>query len=107
MMGIELGRQLALLGAEFAVAPPDAEQTSAQLGAERWRMLGDRMRAHLASGDSAVRRLRDELGLSETSYWLTMLCAGVEFYPDAAAAISLLAEDERLHLVTPLIFARL
>src|SRR5207248_1456030 len=31
----------------------------------------------------------------------------VEFYPDAAAAISLLAEDERLHLVTPLSFARL
>jgi len=107
MTGIELGRQLALLGAEFAVAPPDAESGAQQNAAERWKALGQRMRAHLASGDPAIRRLRDELGLSEVAYWLTMLCAAVEFYPDAAAAISLLAEDERLHLVTPLCFARL
>src|SRR5262249_52414459 len=111
MTGLHLGRQLALLGAEFAVAPPEGEAANGadvrRSDVERWRALGQQMRAHLASGEPSVRRLRDELGLSEVSYWLTMLCAAVEVFPDAAAAISLLAEDERVHLVTPLSFARL
>ena len=53
------------------------------------------------SADPARVRLCDELGLDAHAYWLVMLCAAVELHPEAAAAVSLLAEDPRAQLPTP------
>lgn len=111
MSGIELARRLALLGAESNVATPPDRLVRAEQG---WEVVPERwseLRAELAAGwddpDPASRELIDDLGLSPASYWLLMLCAAVELYPDAAAAASLVAEDERVHLITPVTFARL
>ena len=56
--------------------------------------------------DPLLRRARG-LGLSRLSYWLFALCAAVELYPEAAAAVSIVAEDARIQLVTPTVFGRL
>jgi hypothetical protein len=102
---------MALLGAECAVREPEDEVTDAHRGfslhEDRWAALGEGMRAHVEARGPMVRRLIKRLGLSEASYWLVQLCVAVEVYPDAAAAVSLISEDERLHLVTPSCFARL
>jgi SpoVK/Ycf46/Vps4 family AAA+-type ATPase len=127
MRGIRLARELAMLGAESAAAVPPDQLVDAHAGwpvhAERWAALGARMRAYAGgepeagAGESAPRlepeelalreRLRGEFGLTEPGYWLVLCCAAVELYPEAAAAMSILAEDERVHLVTPMAFARL
>ncbi|NMO21853.1 ATP-binding protein [Pyxidicoccus fallax] len=119
MKGIRLARELAMLGAESAMAVPPDQLVDAHAGwsvhAERWAALGARMRGHAEGGpqeatdeDSALReRLRGAFGLSEAGYWLVLCCAAVELFPEAAAAMSLLAEDERVHVVTPMAFARL
>ncbi|NOK36374.1 AAA family ATPase [Corallococcus exercitus] len=65
------------------------------------------MRACLLQQDPMVARLRGRLGLSEEGTWLVVLAAAVEAHPECAAAMSILAEDERVHLVTPAAFARL
>lgn len=109
MSGLELARDLALLGAECTALARDDEVIDAHEGyahhADRWGSLGERMRAHLAAEGSP--RLVGALGLSELSYWLVQLCAAVEVYPESAAAVSIVAEDERLSVVTPVVFARL
>jgi hypothetical protein len=111
MNGLELAKELSLLGAESTVAAPADGVIDTHEGfslyPNRWKALGDRMRAHLRRGGPVERRLREQLGLSELSYWLVALCAAVEIYPEAAAAISLIAEDDRLHLVSPIGYARL
>jgi hypothetical protein len=104
-------RDAALLAAECAVAVPADEVPAADDGwtarsAERGELLR-RLRAHTASDDPARVRLCDELGLDESSYWLVMLCAAVEMHPEAAAAVSLLAEDARVQLPTPTVVARM
>ena len=110
MTGAELMRDAALLAAECFVAVPADEVPAADDG---WRAktgqradLLERLRAHERSDDPARVRLCDELGLDACSYWLVMLCAAVEIHPEAAAAVSLLAEDQRVQLPTPTVIAR-
>jgi hypothetical protein len=109
--GIELARDVALLGALSASTQPPDEVGDAHAGwphqAPAWTALGARMRQHEAAGDLLRRRLCADLGLSAPGYWLVVLCAAAEIHPEAAAAFSILAEDERVHLPTPLAFARL
>jgi hypothetical protein len=109
MRGLELARELALLGAECTALVRDDEIIDAHQGypaqQERWRALGERMRGHVEA--EGASRLLGVFGLSVPAYWLVQLCAAVEVYPDAAAAVSIIAEDERLSLVTPVVFARL
>jgi hypothetical protein len=111
MSALALARELALLGAEAAVAEKDHDALDPSAGfshgADRFRELGARMSAHVASRPPMAVRLCDRLGLSETGYWLVMLAAAGERSPEVAAALSLLAEDERIHLITPVAFARL
>lgn len=109
MSGVALARELALLGAECTALAQDDEVLDAHQGylhqPERWKALGERMRAHHEVSEEATRLTG--LGLSPLAYWLVQLCTAVEVYPDAAAAISIIVEDERLALVTPTAFARL
>ncbi|MDX6720790.1 MAG: hypothetical protein QOJ63_3044 [Solirubrobacteraceae bacterium] len=111
MIGADLMRDAALLGAECHVAMPADEVPAADAG---WTAqpqaradLLERMRAHELSDDPGRVRLCDELGLDARAYWLVMLCAAVELHPEAAAAVSLLAEDARVQLPTPTVVARL
>jgi hypothetical protein len=109
--GVELMREAALLGAECAVAVPANEVPSTDDGwaakPKARAALRARLRQHEQSDDPARIRLCDELGLDASSYWLVMLCAAVERYPEAAAAVSLIAEDARVQLPTPTVVARL
>lgn len=111
MSGLLLARELALLGAECTARAPRDEIIDAHegysLGADRWAALGARMRAHVEAEGARDARLLGPCRLSPLSYWLVSLCAAVELHPDAAAAVSLVAEDERVSLVTPVVFARL
>ena len=111
MIGAELMRDAALLGAECHVAVPADQVPGPDDG---WAAQPDaraallqRLHAHEQSDDPARVRLCDELGLDTHTYWLVMLCAAVEMYPEAAAAVSLLAEDARVQLPTPTVVARL
>jgi hypothetical protein len=111
MSALALARELALLGAEAAVLEREAQTFDAAAGfthaRERFREIGARMRACLSQQDPMTARLRGRLGLSEEGTWLVVLAAAVEAHPECAAAASILAEDERVHLVTPAAFARL
>ncbi|HWN66244.1 MAG TPA: ATP-binding protein [Haliangium sp.] len=111
MSGVELMRSLAMLGAECAMATPADETLDTRTGwparSEDWTRLRAEMDAHLASEDPWLHRLRDGHGLSMPGYWLVMLCAAVELVPEAAAAVSILAESEQISVVTPTTFARL
>jgi hypothetical protein len=108
---VELARRLALLGAEAAVAERRRDDLVAGAPfrdhAARFRILGAELAAWAESGDPMRVRLRDRLGLSEAGTWLVALCAAAERHPEAAAALSILADDERVALVTPAAFARL
>jgi hypothetical protein len=111
MIGAELMRDAALLGARCAIATP-ADQVPAS--DEGWAAYpGERaallrlMHAHEGSADPARLRLCDELGLDLTAYWLVMLCAAAELFPEAAAAVSLIGEDANLQLPTAAAAARL
>ncbi|WP_217277605.1 ATP-binding protein [Corallococcus exiguus] len=108
---LALARELVLLGAEAAVRERETSTFDAAAGfahaPERFRELGDRMRACLLRQDPMTARLRGRLGLSEEGTWLVVLAAAVEAHPECAAAASILAEDERVQLVTPAAFARL
>ena len=111
MIGAELMRDAALLGAECLVAVPADHVPAADEGwtaqPQARAALLERLRAHELSADPARVRLCDGLGLDANAYWLVMLCAAVEMYPEAAAAVSLLAEDARMQLPTPTVVARL
>ncbi|MBN9686435.1 MULTISPECIES: ATP-binding protein [unclassified Corallococcus] len=108
---LALARELVLLGAEAAVRERETTTFDAAAGfahaPERFRELGERMRACLLRQDPMTARLRGRLGLSEEGTWLVVLAAAVEAHPECAAAASILAEDERVQLVTPAAFARL
>jgi hypothetical protein len=110
MIGADLMRDAALLGAACHVAGPPDRVTAAHDGwdaREHERAeLRARLEAHERSDDPARVRLCEELGLDATAYWLVMLCAAVELHPEAAAAVSLLTEDARLQLPTPTVVAR-
>jgi hypothetical protein len=111
VIGAELMRDAALLGAECLVAVPADQVPAADDGwtgqPQARAALLQRLRAHEDSDDPARLRLCEELGLDANAYWLVMLCAAVERYPEAAAAVSLLAEDARVQLPTPTVVARL
>jgi hypothetical protein len=108
---LELARDLALLGAESTVAASADDVVRADQGwavhGDRWQELGERMRRHEWEPGRLRQWLCEGLGLGVRGYWLVALCAAVEVYAEAAAAVSIVAEDERVHLVTPLSFARL
>ena len=73
MTGLDLAREMALLGAECAaanVAVPAADPWEAER--ERWERLGERMGSHLAIPDAYQESLCADLGLSPTSYWLVI-----------------------------------
>ncbi|HET6344607.1 MAG TPA: hypothetical protein VFH51_06725, partial [Myxococcota bacterium] len=111
MTGLDLARELALLGAECTVALASERAADAHRGwtskPDRWEDLGRRMGAHLDIPDAYQESLCASLGLSPTAYWLVMLCGAVEIFPDAARAMGIVAGDERVRLVTPVSFARL
>ncbi len=110
--GIELARQALLLGAESALAIPADRVLSTRERwpdhADRWQRLCDEAAALDAPSEpnsfEFERRTLDEERLSR---WLVWFCAAIELFPEAAAAASILAEDERVHLLTPAVFARL
>jgi ATPase family associated with various cellular activities (AAA) len=111
MIGAELMRDVALLGARCVLATPEDQAPAAEDG---WSAqpparasLLRRMYEHELSDDPARVRLCDELGLDTTAYWLVMLCAAAELYPEAAAAISLVGEDAQVQVPTPIVMARL
>ena len=111
MTGAELMREVAMLGAECAMATRSEAVTKSEQGwdvlpAER-AALALRLRRFADGADPEWVQLRTELGLVPSACWLVLLCAAVELYPEAAAAVSLLAEDRRVQLVTPTVFARL
>jgi ATPase family associated with various cellular activities (AAA) len=111
VIGAELMRDAALLGAECHVAEPADQVANAEDGwsgqAYARATLAQQLRAHEQSRDPARIRLCEELGLDTNGYWLVMLCAAVELHPEAAAAVSLLAEDARVQVPTPTVVARL
>jgi hypothetical protein len=111
MTGVWIARELLLLGAESAVCTPACEIAYAHEGWKvhptRWAVLGAQMHEHLVVSGPIQQRLCGVFGLSETAYWLVVLCAAVEIYPEAAASASILSEQDRLHLMTPMTFARL
>lgn len=108
--GIEIARHALLLGADTAVAAPGDrlpfEQSGATAHLERWRELGWHMRQHEQSADPELARLRDQFGLAPVEYWLVMMCAAVERYPEAAAAAGILMDLNHAHLITPLALAQ-
>ncbi|MEZ4293396.1 MAG: ATP-binding protein [Polyangiaceae bacterium] len=108
---LALARELALLGAEAAVLERESSGFDAAApfshAPARFQQLGARMRECLSRQDPMTARLRERLGLSEEGTWLVVLAAAVEAHPECAAAASILAEDERVHLITPATFARL
>ena len=111
MIGADLMREAALLGARCVVAAqadevPHADDGWSNLPRERANLLR-RLRAHETSRDPARLRLCGDLGLDATAYWLVMLCAAVELHPDAAAAVSLIGEDVHVQLPTPTVVARI
>ncbi|MBK8258023.1 MAG: ATP-binding protein [Polyangiaceae bacterium] len=111
MSALALARELALLGAHAIVAEKDHDALDPAAGfahgADKFRELGVRMAAHVDARPSSVERLCGRLGLSPIGYWLVTLAAAGELNPEVAAALSLLAEDERVHVLTPISFARL
>jgi hypothetical protein len=110
MIGADLMREAALLGARCVLATPEDQVPAAEDGwtahASARAGLLRRMYEHEGSADPAKVRLCDELGLDPTAYWLVMLCAAAELYPEAAAAISLIGEDAQVQLPTPIVVAR-
>jgi AAA+ superfamily predicted ATPase len=110
MTGAELMRDAALLGAECVVAAPADEVPASDAGwtarPQARAALRQRLQAHLRTDDPALARCR-ELGLQDEDYWLVMLCAAVEMHPEAAAAVSLIAEDAHVQLPTPTVVAKL
>lgn len=109
--GIQIARQIALLGAESIVKTAPDVVVMAENGwpveADRWQVLGERMRSHEQENPPARAAVIEKLGLRSLDYWLLCFILAAEFYPDAAAALSIVAEDERLYLPTPLSFAQL
>jgi hypothetical protein len=109
--GIQIARQVALLGAESILKTnPDVvvvADTGWTVEAERWQQLGAWMRSHETANPPARAAVVQKLGLQSLDYWLLCFVLAAELYPDAAAALSIVAEDERLYLPTPLSFAQL
>lgn len=105
MTGLDLARELALLGS----ASLDLD-TGAPLGAvdpDKWRDLAQRMSAHTHIPDALQENFCERLGLSTTAYWLVMVCGASEVFPQVAQAMTVLNRDSVATLVTPMCFAQL
>ncbi|MCB9647433.1 MAG: ATP-binding protein [Deltaproteobacteria bacterium] len=112
VLGVEIARQMLMLGARSCVTLPEDAIASVDEGwpvlAEEWAAMRAVIEAwERAGGDALWRRLRSAWELDRLSTWLTVSCMAVERHPEAAGAASLLAEDDRIHLLTPIGFARL
>jgi ATPase family associated with various cellular activities (AAA) len=112
VIGLALARDLAVLAAEASVALPPDQVPDAQRGldeggplAERWAHLREAVARHEEADRGVWAGFRALCG-SRIAAWLATSCAACELHPEAAAAYSILAEDERLHLVTAAAFAR-
>lgn len=109
--GVGLACEMALLGAASMAATPATVVLSGDEGwpakAVEWMALGARLRAHEAADDTSRATLMHLLRLSREDYWLLCLLIAAEYRADAAAAFSIIAEDERVYLPTPMGFARL
>ncbi|MEM1032355.1 MAG: AAA family ATPase [Myxococcota bacterium] len=109
--GLSIARDLALHGAACAVAEVDEDATDVTKGfgqgRPRWRELGAQMAAYAERGDDDWTRLTQRIGLGPVDAWLHLLATAGELYPEVGAALSILAEDERVQLITPATFARL
>ena len=60
-----------------------------------------------SAADPLRVRLMGDCGLSPLDFWLVCLCTAAERFAEAAAALSILAEDQRTQLPTPTVFAQL
>jgi hypothetical protein len=106
-----VARDLAVLAAEAALAVPADQVPDAHRGldggdfVERWRGLRERV-TEIEQQDETWAALHQLTG-SRTAAWLVTSCLACELHPEAAAAFSILAEDERLQLVTAASFARM
>ena len=103
MKGLALARDLTLLGAETLVATPQdqlvfQEGQRPAMHVERWQDLAQRMKEHGRQPDPLRQHLICNFGLGQLDYWLVILCTAAERYPEAAAALSILAEDQRIQL---------
>lgn len=114
MKGAKLARDWLVLGAESQLAASKDELIDVHTGfttnSERWSALTEKLRSHTVltrDDDPICQRLHHTHGLSSPDYWLLMMSAATELYPEAAAAASVLAEDERIQLITPVVSARL
>jgi hypothetical protein len=109
--GIALAGEMALLGAASMAATPANLVLAGNEGwpwkQQEWAALGARLRAHEAAETPARMALIEGLRLGREDYWLLCLLIACEYRADAAAALSIIAEDERVYLPTPLGFARL
>jgi hypothetical protein len=110
---IDVARDLALLAAECALAipadrVPDAHVSLVDDGpaAARWSEAIAKVRSIESGADLAWTELHAATG-SRIAAWLATSCLACEVHPTAAAAFSLLAEDDRVHLVTAAAFARI
>lgn len=109
--GIDLARDLALLGATSALTTPaeivvPADQTW-PVKQDAWAALGERIARFEGTGDPDRAAFLASFGFLRLDYWLVMLALAADIHTDAAAALSILAEEERIHLPTPVTFARL
>ena len=111
MNGVALARDLAVAAAEasVAIAPdvvPDAQAGLDDAGSAGWAALRARVAEVERDGGGIWGELHRLTG-SRLAAWLATSCVACELHPEAAAAYSILAEDERVHLVTPAAFARI
>ncbi|MCP4936291.1 MAG: ATP-binding protein [bacterium] len=106
--GVHLMREAALLAAECTVRTPedllntsdlDWNNEEAYAASASWKLIKQQVKS----------REQDLLSDDMTSldYWLLCCVAASELYIEAAAAFSIIAEDERLYLPTPTSFARI
>ena len=109
--GIDHARSVAMLGATSALKTPAEVVVPADepwpVMREDWQALGERLSRFEGSGDEDRAALLASFGLSRLDYWLVMLALAAEIHTDTAACLSILAEDERIQLPTPVTFARL
>ncbi len=114
MSSLELARQALVTAARCALAVPPEEVAVADRPwpdpDALWPMLAAQM-DQVSQGphrvDPLLGRLRGDLGLDVLESWLISCCLATEMFPDAAAAASLLAEEDRISLVTPVAFGRI
>jgi hypothetical protein len=108
--GIGLAREMALLGAASMAATPANVVLAGDEGWpakwSEWAALGEQLRAHEAARPAARTALIEALRFGREDYWLLCLLIAAECRADTAAALSIIAEDERIYLPTPLGFAR-